>query len=377
MTTVTAILRTKSKVKAPPKTTSGSALPLGKQLAHTDKKVRDAAFANVIDFLSNGGITQLLAPLEDAGGVIPRTAEEESQDIRRGQLPPLEMRRLWKGFWMSDKPLVQQRLASDLSSIILQINPRSTTDGEDEEEASLARDMAALDFIEGFWEAIIREWVGIDRFRMDKYYMLLRRWVNASFRLLARSQWNPIIVDRYNQILVDVTNGPLAWANPRTPASLGWHLADLWVEELDKVVGEIEDAQAPIPTLLQPFSQLLTRTNNPQTSSRLLHAVYVPILKASLPDADPQALNDRASKRRKTSSSSPEDARAKVRGILDGNDSAGDERLGRDVLGGLMKEAGLPDEQGVKDVNRRKVYAFVRDWGGADEEDESEDEDDE
>lgn len=42
-----------------------------------------------------------------------------------------------------------------------------------------------------------------------------------------------------------------------------------------------------------------------------------------------------------------------------------------------MKEAGLPDEQGVKDVNRRKVYAFVRDWGGADEEDESEDEDDE
>lgn len=138
----------------------------------------------------------------------------------------------------------------------------------------------------------------------------------------------------------------------------------------------LTQAQAPIPTLLQPFSQLLTRTNNPQTSSRLLNSVYVPILKASLPDADPQALNDRASKRRKTSSS-PEDARAKVQGILDGNDSAGDERLGRDVLGGLMKEAGLPDEQGVKDVNRRKVYAFVRDWGGADEEDESEDEDDE
>jgi hypothetical protein len=35
MTTVTAIRRTKSKAKAPPKTTSGSALPLGKQLAHT------------------------------------------------------------------------------------------------------------------------------------------------------------------------------------------------------------------------------------------------------------------------------------------------------------------------------------------------------
>lgn len=78
---------------------------------------------------------------------------------------------------------------------------------------------------------------------MDKYYMLLRRWVNASFRLLARSQWNPIIVNRYNEILVDVVNGPLAWANPRTPASLGWHLADLWVEELDKVLREVEDVR--------------------------------------------------------------------------------------------------------------------------------------
>lgn len=96
-------------------------------------------------------------------------------------------------------------------------------------------------------------------------------------------------------------------------------------------------------------------------------------MKASLPSADPQALSERATKRRKTASSSPEDARAKVQGILEGNDSAGDERLGRDVLGGLMKEAGLPEEQGVKDVNRRKVYEFVRDWGGADEEDESED----
>lgn len=85
--------------------------------------------------------------------------------------------------------------------------------------------------------------------RMDKYYMLLRRWVHASFRLLARSGWNSIIVDRYNQILVDATNGPLAWANPRTPVSLAWHLADLWVEELDKVVRDVEDVRR-FPSLM-------------------------------------------------------------------------------------------------------------------------------
>jgi hypothetical protein len=67
---------------------------------------------------------------------------------------------------MSDKPLVQQRLATDLSEIILQITPQEQGVNEDgEEEQEMARDMAALDFIQGFWETIIREWVGIDRFR--------------------------------------------------------------------------------------------------------------------------------------------------------------------------------------------------------------------
>ena len=49
--------------------------------------------------------------------------------------------------------------------------------------------------------------------------------------------------------------------------------------------------------------------------------------------------------------------------------------MGRDLLGALMREAGRSDEEGVRDVNRRKVYAFVRDWGGADEEDSEEEED--
>ena len=59
------------------------------------------------------------------------------------------------GYWMSDKPLVQQALANDLAELLLLIKPK------DEAE----RLTAALDFLEGFWRAIIREWQGIDRIR--------------------------------------------------------------------------------------------------------------------------------------------------------------------------------------------------------------------
>jgi ribosomal RNA-processing protein 1 len=45
-------------------------------------------------------------------------------------------------------------------------------------------------------------------FSMDKYYMLVRKFVNASFRLLARTKWDAVIVEEYNSILSG-PNGPL------------------------------------------------------------------------------------------------------------------------------------------------------------------------
>lgn len=54
-----------------------------------------------------------------------------------------------QGYWMSDKPLVQQGLAAELAGLLLTI---TSTD-------------AALAFLRGFWEAMVREWNGIDRLR--------------------------------------------------------------------------------------------------------------------------------------------------------------------------------------------------------------------
>ena len=53
------------------------------------------------------------------------------------------------GFWMSDKPLVQQELSANLAELLLDI---PTAD-------------ASFDFLRGFWEAIVREWSGLDYIR--------------------------------------------------------------------------------------------------------------------------------------------------------------------------------------------------------------------
>lgn len=150
-----------------------------------EKHIRDQAIENLTAFLSSGGALHadltsdqpLDAAVSNGGAAAANSPLAPLGPARKGKgrlLPALEMRRLWKGlffcFWMSDKPLVQQRLASDLAGIILDIDPQGSdtqVDGGRQAggEASVDRLDCALDFVAGFWEALVREWNGIDRLR--------------------------------------------------------------------------------------------------------------------------------------------------------------------------------------------------------------------
>jgi ribosomal RNA-processing protein 1 len=45
---------------------------------------------------------------------------------------------------------------------------------------------------------------------MDKFYLLIRRYVNATFRLLARAEWSTDAIAAVNEIL-GRKGGPLTW----------------------------------------------------------------------------------------------------------------------------------------------------------------------
>lgn len=63
---------------------------------------------------------------------------------------------------MSDKPLVQQALANDLANLLLEVRPgKKNTSGK----GRVARFRSALAYLKGFWEAVVREWAGLDRLR--------------------------------------------------------------------------------------------------------------------------------------------------------------------------------------------------------------------
>ncbi|OCF33553.1 ribosomal RNA-processing protein 1 [Kwoniella heveanensis CBS 569] len=340
-------------------------MPLGKQLAHTDKKVRDRAVASLVAFLSQGGDTE----------------GESSSYVR---LSDSEMAKLWKGlfycFWMSDKPLVQQALAADLAELLLLIKPRSDSP-EDRFKASLA-------FLEGFWDAIVREWAGIDRLRMDKYYLLMRRYVNATFRLLARESWRAEAVEAVNMIL-SKNGGPMTWEDRRVPTSIATHIADIYLDELDKALAlpEVDSQPAcPLTSVLQPHIALLTRTPTSTVHARLMSSIFTPLLE-SLALASPSLSLDRdegeerPSKRsKKESKSRPMYAHIVMHSCIgtaakSGTPQTTERATPEKLRSGLLKAmfVAAADEK-AGESNRRKVYQVWREEGGGDDDDDEEDE---
>ncbi|KAK5601969.1 ribosomal RNA-processing protein 1 [Crenichthys baileyi] len=71
-----------------------------------------------------------------------------------------EVLKLWKGLfyclWMQDKPLLQEELSNQISALI-----HSFHDIDKQ-----------LMYLESFLQTFKREWTGIDRLRMDKFYQV-------------------------------------------------------------------------------------------------------------------------------------------------------------------------------------------------------------
>ncbi|KAI0828946.1 Nop52-domain-containing protein [Trametes gibbosa] len=308
---------------------SSSGPPLGKYLASTDKKTRDKAIKNLAAFLS---------------------------DPSRDALPKADMAKLWKGifycFWMSDKPLVQQALATEIAEILLDVTKLSVS----------------LEFLRGFWESTVREWNSIDRLRIDKYYMLVRRFVNASFRLLMRAEWDEATCQEYNSILTD-RGGPLCPEDQRVPTSLAYHLADIYLEELDKASGNSplpSPPPAPLTTLLAPFFTLAARTPTNTTYQRVQSALLDPLYTAlgASHDSDEPPSRKRPRLSAPTFSNLLSNAcgtRPKVEGALSSS------ALKTSLLKRMFEVASEPD---TRDANRRKLYALWKEHM-EDEEDDS------
>ncbi|KAI1639286.1 nucleolar protein,Nop52-domain-containing protein [Biscogniauxia mediterranea] len=118
-----------------------ASMPFIKNLASSDRKLRDSALSTLRAFLSNS----------------------------QRRLSDTDNLKLWKGLfyslWMCDRALPQQQLCGELAGLA----------------RALPRAAAVPPWAAAFWATVAREWTtGIDVLRMEKFLLLVRRVLAAS-----------------------------------------------------------------------------------------------------------------------------------------------------------------------------------------------------
>ncbi|XP_052183843.1 uncharacterized protein LOC127795906 isoform X2 [Diospyros lotus] len=155
------------------------------------------------------------------------------------QVSDEDMKKLWKGLfycvWHADKSAVQLDLINRLSSILLALPlPLS------------------LHYFSVFLLTMRREWSGIDALRLDKFYLLIRRFLHFSFIMLKKNySWDLEISRRFLATLEEKT----FFADDMFLGNgVNYHLASIFLEELSPFLPIRSEA---VVVIFEPLVRLM------------------------------------------------------------------------------------------------------------------------
>uniref|UniRef100_A0A915AH85 Uncharacterized protein n=1 Tax=Parascaris univalens TaxID=6257 RepID=A0A915AH85_PARUN len=148
------------------------------------------------------------------------------------------MNRLCKGLhyvmWMQDQMLLQEELADNIASLI----------------TLFAGEQQSVLFMKCMLLSLSNEWHLVDRWRMDKFLMLMRRLLRALFKHLRAKKWRQSLVDKYMESFKEYAIS----AEKSLCDGLKFHFSSIFLDELD-CAGGLEPQR--VTKLLEPFAQLL------------------------------------------------------------------------------------------------------------------------
>ncbi|XP_058588130.1 ribosomal RNA processing protein 1 homolog B isoform X1 [Neofelis nebulosa] len=156
-----------------------------------------------------------------------------------------ELLKIWKGLfycmWVQDEPLLQEELANTISQLVHVVNN------------SEAQHL----FIQTFWQTMNREWKGIDRLCLGKYYMLIRLVLRQSFEVLKRNGWEESRI----KLFLDVLMKEILHPESQSPDGVKFHFIGIYLDELSKVGGRELLADQNL-RFIDPFCKVAAKTKD-------------------------------------------------------------------------------------------------------------------
>ncbi|XP_037686792.1 ribosomal RNA processing protein 1 homolog A isoform X2 [Choloepus didactylus] len=172
-----------------------------------------------------------------------------------------ELLKVWKGLfycmWMQDKPLLQEELGRTISQLI---HAFQTTEAQHL-------------FLQTFWQTMNREWMGLDRLRLDKYYMLMRMVLNESLKALKTHGWD----ERQIEQLLKLLTTEILHPDSQAPNGVKSHFIEIFLEELTKVGAQELTADQNLK-FIDPFCRIAARTKDTLVLHNIVRGVFETIV---------------------------------------------------------------------------------------------------
>ncbi|XP_040339730.1 ribosomal RNA processing protein 1 homolog A isoform X2 [Herpailurus yagouaroundi] len=270
-----------------------------------------------------------------------------------------ELLKVWKGLfycmWMQDKALLQEELGRTISQLI---HAFQTTEAQHL-------------FLQTFWQTMNREWTGIDRLRLDKFYMLMRMVLNESLKALKMQGWE----ERQAERLLELLTTEILHPDSQAPSGVKSHFLEIFLEELSKV-GAAELTADQNLKFIEPFCTIAAQTKDSLVLHNITRGVFETIVEQA-PFAIEDLMNELEAPEEEEGMSEDEweeDVPSKEprRGSLHGaapdtsEEPAGD---GEDSMGPVLQfdyEAvasrlfAAASQQDTPSQNRKRLYKVIR-----------------
>eukprot|EP00514_Thraustochytrium_sp_LLF1b_P011925 CAMPEP_0184547434 /NCGR_PEP_ID=MMETSP0199_2-20130426/5570_1 /TAXON_ID=1112570 /ORGANISM="Thraustochytrium sp., Strain LLF1b" /LENGTH=583 /DNA_ID=CAMNT_0026941929 /DNA_START=282 /DNA_END=2030 /DNA_ORIENTATION=- len=241
----------KIDVKKTSKGKKASKVEKKEPVARTEEEIADEALA---ESSSRAFALKLASNLKQERDDTQRALRKwlRLQEKANGEIEMLALLKLWKGLfycmWMSDKVPVQQDLAERIASLV----------------SAFKKPANSILFYRAFAVTMRREWAGLDKLRLDKFYSLIR-FVTREL----------LIVGYKTQKVVEVADTLRDEFLMVKPDGLPFHICDLILAELEKT--ECAD-DATLMEFLGPFFCVLGSQVEYAIFHHCLKVVFVPLL---------------------------------------------------------------------------------------------------
>nr|GLL26043.1 ribosomal RNA processing protein 1 homolog [Ipomoea trifida] len=171
-----------------------------------------------------------------------------------------DMKKFWKGLfyclWHSDKAPAQAHLISRAASLVLNL------------QLSLA-----LHYFSVFLVTLKREWNGIDRLRLDKFYLLVRKFIRAIFDLCNKYSWDLELLGRVVDTFI---NNAFLAEDKLLGNGVCYHIASVWLDELNGCSVPVD--QEVVGLLFKPLFEVMGKCEDRVMVGKVKSCVFDELL---------------------------------------------------------------------------------------------------